>query len=171
MAGSSRYSTAGVMGVQADRFDVQNSVYIEDATAGRDYQAYRDDGSEVLRAPRRAHYGLPAGRCLMILFVVLLTAVSVLVYNMFSIRRLAYDISQSESRVKENAEKSRKLDLEILKARDTTRISYHAVQVLGMIPQEEAELYYVTAPDTRPFAHTTLTAQTPPDTAVLRGGR
>ena len=41
---------------------------------------------------------------------------------------------------------------------EESRIDYEALQVLGMIPQDEAELYSVFAPNPRPFEHQTKTA-------------
>ena len=146
------YAVAGAVGAEDEKFQVNHSVFILDATAGRGYHAY--DGSDVpspTRA-RKAGFGISCGQLAVALLALTFLLLVLITINAVRIHRLAYEVSVLEEHVHVLSEDNLVLDREILKARDLTRISYAAVQNLGMIPVEEAEIHYVTAPDTRPYA-------------------
>ena len=82
--------------------------------------------------------------------------VGVTIAHNLRIGGLVRDIDTLHANIDTATNEIYQLDLQILEARDVVRISYQAVQTLGMIPAEEAEMYYVTAPDTRPFEHKTV---------------
>ncbi len=146
------YAMAGVTGAESEKFQINRSVIILDGTAGQGYDAYDDGYVSEERHSRRRNFTVSmqtAARTAGIFFAALLILLTI---NVIRIRKMAHDVSELENTVSTLSETNRKMDRDVLAARDLTRISYAAVQELGMIPVEEAEVYYVTAPDTRPFA-------------------
>ena len=146
------YATAGGAALEPDRFNINESVFILDATAGQRYDAY--DGRQELNAPRThaRKQGISVTMALRI-FAGLLAAFFIFwIIGQVHIHQMAHEVSLLEETVNELHQKITSLDEEILKARDMTVISDKAVKELGMVPIDEIEVRWVSAPDVRPFA-------------------
>ena len=149
------YATAGIADTETEKFQINRSVFILDATAGQGYDAYDGADAEIpaegYKHVRRSGVTVARGLVLRIIALILTALLILFVINTVRIRKLAYSVSVMEEQVRLLSESNRELDQEVIQARDLTRISYMAVQTLGMIPVEEAEVHYITVPNTRPF--------------------
>ena len=146
------YVSAGMTGTETEKFQINRSVFVLDGTAGQGYDAYDSEAFPASEQTRRNGFGVSLGTLVRIGAILLIAVLGITIYNKVRIRQMAYEVSRVENMVQDLADKNRQLEEQVTEARDLTRISYAAVQTLGMIPMEEAEIYYVTAPDTRPFA-------------------
>ena len=145
------YSTAGISAAEGDKFEVNRSVFILDATAGRGYDAYDDCAYPAEGQVRRESFGISVKQAAIAFGVMLVLLLSVMLVNHVHIRKLAYDVSVMEEQVKALSDLNADLDKKLMDAREMTRISLYASQ-MGMVLVEEQEVHCVTAPDTRPFA-------------------
>ena len=146
------YTRAGVGTIEQDKFEVNKSVFILDATAGRGYDAYDDRLYPAEHTARRENSsGLTAGMVCRVFGVLVLALLLMYVINEVHIRKLAYEVSVMEEHVNALSETNAKLDRQLLSAREITQISLNASR-MGMVLMEDQEVHYVTAPDTRPFA-------------------
>lgn len=147
------YTTAGFVGSEQEKFNLLSSAYVLDGTAGRGYDTY--DGRQDVRhysRTRRRSFGVSMKRAAALVGCLVAVIAVVLVINAIRIRRLAYEVSILENQVVALAESNLKLDKSLVQARDTTRINQEAVTRLYMVPVEEATVYEVEMPDTRPFS-------------------
>ena len=146
------YAAAGMAGDDAEKFQIHHSVFILDATAGQRYDAY--DGSDAVEYDRThsQSFGISLKHLMRGFIALTILLAVILTVNAVRINKKAHEISELEEQVRVLSETNHQLDEKIVQARDLTRISYAAVQNLGMIPVEEVEVHYITAPDTRPFA-------------------
>ena len=145
------YSRAGIGNVENDKFEINKSVFILDATAGQGYDAYDDRMYPAVERTRRESFGVSAKLAAAVFAVLALILVLVLVVNYVRIRKIAYDVSCLDEHVRVLAESNYELDKKVMQARDMTHISANAAK-MGMVLIEEQEVYHVTAPETRPFA-------------------
>ena len=145
------YSTAGIGTIEQDKFRIDNSVFILDATAGRGYDAYDDRLYPAEDVKPRNGFGISAGLVLRIFAVLAVLLLSMMVVKYVHIRKLAYDVSILEEHVHALSTSNMDLDQKVMAAREMTHISLYATR-MGMVLVEEQEVHHVTAPDTRPFA-------------------
>ena len=145
------YSTAGFATADSDRFEVNNSVFILDATAGRGYDAYDDRFNPAGEQTRRESFGVSGKAVAWIFGALAVLLLITMVVKYVNIRRLAYEVSIMEEQVRVLSEVNYDLDQKVMAAREMTHISLIASQ-MGMVLVEEQEVHHVTAPDTRPFA-------------------
>ena len=145
------YSTAGFGTADSDRFEINKSVFILDATAGRGYDAYDDRAYPAESQARRQSFGISAKQAAIAFCVMTVLLLSVMLVKYVHIRKLAYEVSVMEEQVRALSEYNSDLDKKLMDAREMTRISLYASQ-MGMVLVEEQEVHRVTAPDTRPFA-------------------
>ena len=146
------YTTAGFVGSEQEKFNLLSSAYVLDGTAGRGYDTYdgRQDSRPYSRA-RRKFFGTSMKRAATMVLILVAVVAAVYLVNFVRIQRLAYEVTQTRKQVDALAESNLKLDQDIVKANDMVRISYEATR-LGMVPAEEATVYEVEMPDTRPFS-------------------
>ncbi len=145
------YSMAGIGTAERDKFEVNRSVFILDATAGRGYDAYDDRAYPAEGQVRRESFGISVKQAAIAFAVMLVLLLSVMLVNYVHIRKLAYDVGVMEEQVRSLSEHNADLDKKLMDAREMTRISLYASQ-MGMVLVEEQEVHRVTAPDPRPFA-------------------
>ncbi|MBQ6232533.1 MAG: hypothetical protein IJJ80_03405 [Clostridia bacterium] len=145
------YSTAGFANANRDRFEVNNSVFILDATAGRGYDAYDDRHYPVEGQVRRESFGLSGKHTAWLFCALAVVLLIVMAAKYVNIRKRAYDVSILEEQVRVLSEINYDLDQKVMAAREMTHISLFASK-MGMVLVEEQEVHHVTAPDTRPFA-------------------
>ncbi len=154
LARGNNYATAGYQGMGAERFQLDRSVFILDATAGQGYDAY--DGSlypDVVQPRHRTHRTVSAKWFARVFAAMLTLALLLMAVYSFRLRALDYEVSVLESQLAEINRVNAELDEKILEARDLSRISYAAVQTLKMVPVEDEPVYYIVAPDTRPYGN------------------
>ena len=145
-----QYAMAGVPETPGVRMNVRSHVYVPDAEAGTDaertpYYAPSVRQVNVYRAPtvtRRIGY-------------LLICAVFVTFGFMIGSRlarrvALSSQIGDMSRAIVQTQQDNRQLTTQVLAARDSARISYAAVQNLGMVSANAVEEVQVTAPDTRP---------------------
>lgn len=145
------YSRAGFGELDRDKFEINKSVFILDATAGQGYDAYDERLNPAVTRTHQESFGVSARHVVMLFAALVLLLLSVCVVKHVNIRRLAYDVSVLEEHVKALSETNYDLDKQVMAAREMTHISLNATK-LGMVLIEEQEVYHVTAPETRPFA-------------------
>ena len=145
------YSTAGFGAVEPEKFNVDKSVFILDATAGRGYDAYDDRLYPAEDTAPRKDFGISVRLAMRVFLVLTVFLLSLMVVKYVHIRKLAYDVSVMEEHVRVLSECNRDLDQKVMAAREMTHISLYATK-MGMVLVEEQEVHHVTAPDTRPFA-------------------
>ena len=145
------YSRAGIGPIDNDKFEINKSVFILDATAGQGYDAYDDRMYPTEEQTRRESYGISAKHAAMIFAMLAVILLLVLVVNYINIRKLAYEVSIMEGQVRSLSESNSDLDAKVMKAREISNISLNASK-MGMVLIDEQEVYHVTAPETRPFA-------------------
>ncbi len=145
------YSSAGFGTVERDKFEINKSVFILDATAGQGYDAYDDRAYPAEGRVQRKSFGISAKQAAIAFGVLMLLLLSVMVIKYVHIRKLAYEVSVMETQVRALSEYNSDLDKKLMDARELSRISLYASQ-MGMVLVEEQEVHRVTAPDTRPFA-------------------
>ena len=147
------YAVAGNQNVPPPRMHVSSNVYVKDGDAGFDgaKDSFRADPGTVPDA-RRLSVSI---RTAVIVLGLVLTVMSVLILlNASSKARLSKQLSRMNEEIAQTVKNTRACSIELVSARDSERISYKAIHELGMIAQEGAETYYVTAPDTRPTSTT-----------------
>lgn len=147
------YAVAGNQNVPSARLHVSSNVYVKDGDAGSDdaKDSFRAD-PDAVQSARQPTVSL---RTAAIVLGLALTVLSVFILlNASNKARLSKQLSRMNEEIAQTVKTTRECSLALVAARDSERISYRAIHELGMIAQEGAETYYVTAPDTRP----TLTA-------------
>ena len=145
------YSSAGIGTTEKDKFEINRSVFILDATAGRGYDAYDDSAYPAEGQVQRKSFGVSVKQAAIVFGVMMVLLIAVIAVKHVHIRKLAYEVSLMENQVKALSEYNAELDKKLMDAREITRISLYASQ-MGMVLVEEQEVHRVTAPDTRPFA-------------------
>lgn len=144
-----QYAMAGVQAMPGMRMNVRSHVYVPDAEAGEgsDRQPYY--AASTRKAPRRAAT-IPANIGIIFLCAVFL-AFAILVLNKACQRaELSKRISAMESGIAQTITDNSQLTLEVMAARDSSRICYAAAQEMGMVAATGVEAVQVMAPDTRP---------------------
>ncbi len=144
------YALAGGQCVTEERIRVSSNVYVADGDAGceqDEQQTYTANPDEIRKNHRAFSVSLRSaalitGALLMMMCIVILFNAANKAELTKKIDAMTVSISQT---VKENYD----LNIQVVSARESTRISYKAVQDLGMISEEGAETYYITAPNTR----------------------
>lgn len=149
------YVVAGNQNVPSARMHVSSNVYVKDGEAGSEdaKESFRAD-MDVAAQPRRQLS--VSFRMAALLLGLALTVLSVMVLlNASRKAALAGQLSEMNSAIAQTLKDTQACSVELVTARDSERISYKAIHELGMIAQEGAETYYVTAPETRPAQGTT----------------
>ena len=94
------YSMAGIGTAERDKFEVNRSVFILDATAGRGYDAYDDRAYPAEGQVRRESFGVSVKQAAIAFAVMLVLLLSVMLVNYVHIRKLAYDVGVMEEQVR-----------------------------------------------------------------------
>ncbi len=145
------YSTAGIGTIEQEKFGLDKSVFILDATAGQGYDAYDDRLYPAEPVVRRKPFGLSVRMTMRIFLGLVVLLLALMAVKYVHIRKLAYEVSVLEEHVRVLSEGNMDLDKKVMAAREMTHISLYATK-MGMVLVEEQEVHHVTAPDTRPFA-------------------
>lgn len=144
-----QYAMAGVQAMPGMRMNVRSHVHVPDAEAGYDGQQQPYYAAETQRLPRRSAT-VPANVGIIFLCAVFL-AFGIMVLDRACQRaELSKNISAMEGSIAQTIIDNSQLTLEVMEARDSSRICYAAAQDLGMVAATGVEAIQVMAPDTRP---------------------
>lgn len=144
-----QYAMAGVQAMPGMRMNVRSHVHVPDAEAGYDGQRQPYYAAETQRLPRRSAT-VPANVGIIFLCAVFL-AFGIMVLDRACQRaELSKNISAMEGSIAQTIIDNSQLTLEVMEARDSSRICYAAAQDLGMVAATGVEAIQVMAPDTRP---------------------
>ena len=146
------YAMAGMREMPEERIRVSSRVFVQDGEAGcgEEKPVYRAKPEDIQKNRRSASVSirtalLVLGACMMFFGIMVVS-------NEARKTALTKQIDTMTSSISATVKENHGLNIEVVTARDSTRISYQAVQDLGMISAEGAETYYVVAPETRQAA-------------------
>lgn len=150
------YAMAGIQQAPGARFSVADSVYVLDGDAGgaESKPVYRADTDEIRKNRRLPSISLRTAALILAVFLTVLAGM--ILSNAVKKAELTKQIDSTTASIAQAVKDNYALSIQVVSARDSTRISYKAVQELGMISAEGAETYYVTAPETRQTARQDL---------------
>ena len=159
-----QYVLAGVQAMQGMPINVCSHVRLPDGEAGSEtyrepYRAYRT------RHKTRRDIYVPRSAALLFLTVLFVIFGTMILLRMCEKTRLCKDISDSEARTAAITLECSDLNVRVLEARDSARISYAAVQQLGMVDAKGMNIIQVIAPNTRPYQSNTSVAESSPFSA------
>lgn len=147
-----QYAAAGVQSTPGMRMNVRSHVRIPDAEAGSENrmerQPYYATGSQKPVSHRSAT--LPTHVALIFLTAVFVFFGSLVLHKAVQRAQLSKDISAMETSIAKTLQDNTLLAVDVMKARDSSRICYAAAQRLGMVASSGMEAVPVQAPDTRP---------------------
>lgn len=156
-----QYAMAGVQAMPGMRMNVRSHVHVPDAEAGYDGQRQPYYAAKTQRLPRRSAT-VPANVGIIFLCAVLLTFGIMVLDRACQRAELSKNISAMEGSIAQTIIDNSQLTLEVMEARDSSRICYAAAQDLGMVAATGVEAIQVMAPDTRPDIQTeSLTENSP----------
>ena len=155
LARGANYSQAGFHATLSDQYDVLDSVQILDATAGAEQQIYAGGAEDEHLKKRSWTPGFTLLQAGILLLAVVLAMVVIYQVRARQISRMALDVNRLNDSINSLAAENKELDFKIQLQNESTRIDYEALQVLGMVPQNETETYNITAPNPRPYEHKT----------------
>ena len=150
------YSQAGIHATLSDAFDVRDSVRIAGATAGACQPIYEGDEADERFRQRAWQPGFTFLQAAICLGVVLAVLFSVYVIRQKELTRLAIEVNQMNDSINQLVAENAVLDAKILHQKESDRIDYEAIQVLGMVHQDETEIYSIYAPNPRPYERKTV---------------
>ena len=156
LARGANYSQAGIHATLSDPFDIKDSVRLADATAGAWRPVYEGSLEDEQLKERNWQPGFTLVQAGVILLVVLLALAGIYISRNRQLKRLALDVNRMSDTINDLAVEITQLNYELEVQNTETRIDYEAIQVLGMVPQEETEIYSITAPDPRPYQRKTV---------------
>ena len=81
---------------------------------------------------------------------------SVYVIRQKELTSLAIEVNQMNDSINQLVAENAVLDAKILHQKESDRIDYEAIQVLGMVHQDETEIYSIYAPNPRPYERKTV---------------
>ena len=157
------YAMAGVQALPGMRMNVRSNVRVPDSEAGyepimerRPYYA-EHPAKPVPRQPMT----LPTHIGVIFLCIVLVVFGALVISKCKQRWDVSNQITAMENSISATMQQNTQLAVQVMEARDSARISYAAVQNLGMVAATGVDAIAVTAPDTRPYSHTAQTAASP----------
>lgn len=161
---SVQYAMAGVQAMPGMRMNVRSHVRIPDAEAGYDYQEERRP--YFAQGPQhpvsRRSLTIPANIGVIFLAAVFLFFGILVVGKAATRASLSRKISAMEQSIAQTLQDNTQLAVEVMEARDSSRICYTAAQNLGMVAATGVEAVPVEAPNTRPANYNgSLTGNSP----------
>lgn len=159
-----QYALAGVHAVQGMPITVSSHVRLPDGEAG--CESYREP-YRAYQTRHRARREIYVSRSFALLLLTVLFVVfgTMILCRMGEKTKLCKEISASESRIADIARECTDLQVQVAEARDSARISYAAVQRLGMVDASGVDTIQVIAPNTRPYQLNTGMAESSPFSA------
>ena len=159
-----QYALAGVHAVQGMPINVCSHVRLPDGEAGS--ESYREPycAYQTRHKNRRDVY-VPRSAALLLLTVLFVIFGTMILCRMGEKTKLCKEISASEDRTAAIMLECSDLQVQVLAARDSARISYAAVQQLGMVDAKGVDIIQVIAPNTRPYQLNTNMAESSPFSA------
>ena len=159
-----QYAAAGVQAMPGMRMNVRSHVHIPDAEAGSenrmDRQPYYACGPQKPVSNRCAT--IPTHVAILFLTAVFVFFGSLVLHKAVQRAQLSKDISAMETSIAKTLQDNTLLAVDVMEARDSSRICYEAAQRLGMVASSGMDAVPVQAPDTRPENNNyTLTASSP----------
>ena len=155
LARGANYSQAGIHATLSDTFDVRDSVRIDGATAGARQPIYEGNEADEQLKRRNWQPGIPIPHALIFLAVVLLVLAGVYTVRQRQLTTLAIEVNRMNDSINLLVAENAGLDAQILHQKETDRIDYEAIQVLGMVHEDETEIYSIYAPNPRPYERKT----------------
>ena len=156
LARGANYSQAGMHAVLTDQYVVSDSVRLADATAGSRYVISEGAESDERLKERAWKPGVTVLRAMAMVAICAVLLYAVYASREKQIKRLDTEVNRMYDSLDALALENQQLEITLQAQKETTRIDYEAVQVLGMIPREETEIYRIAAPDPRPFENRTV---------------
>lgn len=155
---------AGVQSMPGMRLNVRSHVRVPDAEAGceamADRRPYYAEGP-VTPTPRLVPT-VPRNIAAIFLVALLVGMLTLVLVRYSKLKGLNDDINAMERSIVQTLQDNTQLAVEVMEARDSSRICYAAAQNLGMVASNGMDAVPVTAPDTRPYqTHGSLTASSP----------
>ena len=159
LARGANYSQAGMHAtLSQDQYDVRDSVRIRDGMAGSAYMIYEGTEQDDQLKKRSWKPGLTILHAGLILLIVLVALAVIYSARSRQLNQLAVEVNRMNDSINALVAENAQLTMQLEAQKEESRIDYEAVQVLGMVPQEETEIYRISAPNPRPYEHKTKTA-------------
>ena len=147
-----QYAAAGVQALPGMRMNVRSNVRLPDSEAGTACVMEQEPycASRTRLQPPKAHVTIPARVAVLFLCGLFLVFGWLIVGKASQRAQIAKNISQIQDGICQTCQEKRQLEQDLVKAKDSVRICYEAVQRLGMIASTGVNSVRVVAPDTRP---------------------
>ena len=158
-----QYAMAGVQAMPGMRMNVRSHVYIPDAEVGYDHEEGRQPYyAQGQCAVSKRALTIPANIGVIFLAAVFLFFGILVVGKAAQRAKLSREISAMETAIAQTLQDNTQLAVQVMEARDSSRICYAAAQNLGMVAATGVEAVPVEAPDTRPVNYNgSLTGNSP----------
>lgn len=151
--GKMQYAMAGVQAMPGMRMNVRSHVHVPDAEAGHEGQWQPYYATETQKLPRRSAT-VPANVGIIFLCAVFLVFGILVLDKACQRAELSKNISAMENSITQTIIDNSQLTLQVMEARDSSRICYAAAQDLGMVAATGVDAIQVMAPETRPNIQT-----------------